>query len=127
MAVVITIADVRADYETSLSDDAVQMSIDFVDGADACLDANNVPDAQQKVLKIYGARHQLWVQSNQVGGTLKSRTDQFGSSQSFSGYTGKNGSPYGDLLEQQDRHGCVWSMFSNSQPGIYFAAVGGSS
>lgn len=125
MAVVITIADVRADYETGLSDGAVQLAIDIVDGADDCLDARGVSDPVQRALKIYGARHQLYMQDNQGRGSIRSQTAPSGASQSFGGYSGKYGSPYGDLLKQQDVYGCVWNLFDNSGPSLFAAAVGG--
>lgn len=124
MAVVISIEDVRADYETALSDSAVQLAIDIVDGADACLDTRGVSDPVQRALKIYGARHQLYMQDNSGRGSVRSESAD-GAGRSFSGYSGKYGSPYGELLKQQDVYECVWGLFDNSGPSLFVAAVGG--
>lgn len=115
MAVVITVSDVKDGYATTVSDSEIQMLIDIVDGADACLDAAAVPVARQRALKIYAVRHMLQMQANGGKGTVKSQSAPSGASQSFSGWTGTGlqSTSYGTLLKQLDTTGCVTAILEN--------------
>lgn len=122
MAVVITVADVKDGFTTSLPDAQVQILIDFVSGADACLDGSRVPDATQKALKTIAVRHMCVMQAGNGAGQVRSKTAPNGASVSFSSSSG--GSQYGDLLSQMDVTGCVSGLLENNKPSLYFAAVG---
>jgi len=74
MAVVITVADVKNGYPTTVPDDEIQMLINIVDIADACLDGAGIPDDTQKALKIYAVRHMLQMQANAGKGAIRSQT-----------------------------------------------------
>jgi len=115
MSVVITVADVKNGYPTTVPDDEIQMLIDVVDLADPCLDAAAVPDAKQKVLKIYGVRHMLAMQANGGKGTVTSQHAPSGASQSFSAWKGQGvtATPYGSMLKQLDVTGCVVGLLEN--------------
>lgn len=122
MAVVITIADVKDGFTTSLPDTQIQILIEFVSSADACLDGSSVPDATQRALKTMAVRHMCVMQSGNGTGQVKSRTAPNGASVSFS--TSSGGSQYGDLLSQMDVTGCVSGLLENNKPSLYLAAVG---
>lgn len=85
MAVVILIKDVNdfcAESE-GLSDIAVQVYIDMVSDADACLDASLVSDVVQRFLKLNAVCHYI---TKANGGQVKSETDMDGASVSFESY-----------------------------------------
>ena len=57
MAAAITVSDVKEGYATTVSDSEIQMLIDIVDGADACLDAAAVHRSLSRVVaKSFWAR-----------------------------------------------------------------------
>lgn len=114
----ITPADVKAGFETDIPDAEIQDLIDFMDAADPCLTKNAVPVKTQDMLKKYAVRHVLTMQGNSGRGEVSSQRAPSGSSRSFrqwSGSKGLEGSRYGSLLKQMDRHGCVRSILDNGQ------------
>jgi hypothetical protein len=116
MAVVITVSDVKAGFATTVSDSEIEMLIEIVDGADACLDAAVVPDARQRALKIYAVRHMLQMQANGGKGTVRSESAPSGASRAYSGWAGGDGlmsTSFGSLLKQLDTTGCVTGILEN--------------
>lgn len=114
MAVTITVADVIAMQPTSLPDSVVQLMIDTIDAADACLDANNVPDATQSLLKLYAVSHMVYMASR---GNVTSESSPTGASRSYrQAYGGDlGGSQWGSLLLSLDQYGCVTGILQNDQ------------
>jgi hypothetical protein len=126
MAAVITVEDVKNGYATTVPDSEIQMLIDIVDGADACLDANSIPEATQKALKIYAVRHMLQLQANAGKGSVRSESAPSGASRSYSGYSGGEGlssTAYGSMLLQLDTTGCVTGILQNTG-SVSFMSVG---
>ena len=124
MAVTITLSDVRAEYpNTQASDVMLTAFIATVDAADACLDANSVPElhvkeryAIQTALKLLG----VGVIIESTYGTISSEQSANGSSVSY-----KDGSQ--GLLSQLkaiDTYGCIQSVIKSNEPDIYFGAGG---
>ena len=116
MAAVITASDVKEGFATTVSDSEIEMLIEIVDGADACLDAAAVPDARQRALKIYAVRHMLQMQANGGKGAVRSESAPSGASRSYSGWAGGEGlmsTSYGSLLKQLDTTGCVTGILEN--------------
>jgi hypothetical protein len=112
-----TPADVKDGFPTTVPDAEIQLLIDILDEADACLDANNVSEDRRKILKLYAVRHMLTMQANAGRGTVTSESAPSGASRSYSAWRGigVNASPYGSMLKQLDKHGCVVSLLENSQ------------
>lgn len=109
MAVVITVADVIAIQPTSLPDAIIQLMIDAIDQADACLDANNVDDATQELLKLYAVAHMVYMASR---GNVTSESSPTGASRSYrdGGNGDLSGSQWGGLLLSMGAYGCVTSI-----------------
>lgn len=128
MAVTIEVADVKAGFSTTAPDVEIEMVIGIVDQADACLDANDVPEPTQKGLKLYAARHFLTLQANDGRGNIKSERAPSGAGRSFGEWTRggeRDTSPYIALVRQLDQWGCVLALLDNkSQMGMW--AVGGA-
>ena len=85
MAITITKTDVVniCPEAASVSDGAIQMYIDLVSQADACLDSSSVPDAVQLFLKTSAVCHFI---SRASGGVVKSESDMDGASVTFDVY-----------------------------------------
>lgn len=116
MAAAITVSDVKEGFATTVSDSEIEMLIEIVDGADACLDAAAVPGARQRALKIYAVRHMLQMQVNGGKGAVRSESAPSGASRSYSGWAGGDGlmsTSYGSLLKQLDTTGCVTGILEN--------------
>ena len=126
MAAVITVTDVKNGFSTTVPDDEIQMLIYVVDGADACLDGNSVPENKQRAMKIYAVRHMLTMQANDGKGTITSEHAPSGASRSYSAWkgVGVNATPYGNLLKQIDSTGCIVRLLENTQQ-MAFMSVGG--
>lgn len=109
MAVDITPADVKAIQPTGLPDSVIQLMIDTIDAADACLDANGVPDATQDLLKLYAVAHMVYMASR---GNVKSESSPTGASRSYrdAGDNDLTGSQWGNLLLSLDQYGCVTNI-----------------
>lgn len=101
--------DVTSGFQAGASDEDVTFSIALMDGANACLEKNNVPESSGKALKIYGARHILTMQA---GGGVRSESAPSGASRT---YADVGASSYGKLLIQADRWGCVTGLLENDR------------
>lgn len=123
MAATITIAEVRDGFDTDLPDSQITIAITLANQADACLDANAVPDDVQSALKVYAARHVLYLQSNSGRGGVTSESAPSGASRSYGKWSGKGGSPFYGLIEQLDQYGCIKALFENSQ-NLWLRSVG---
>jgi hypothetical protein len=126
MAVVITVSDVKEGFATTVPDSEIEMLIEIVDGADACLDAAAVPESRQKALKIYAVRHMLQMQANGGKGAVRSESAPSGASRSYSGWAGGDGlmsTSFGSLLKQLDATGCVTGILENSS-NVMILSVG---
>ena len=85
MAAYITITDINniCPESTTVSNSALQLYIDRVGQADACLDSNQVPEVEQKFLKLSAVCHMLM---RSTGGAIKSESDMDGASVTFDSY-----------------------------------------
>ena len=121
MAAVITVEDVLAVQPSTLPEAVIESMIALVDQADACLDANGVPDDVQSLIKIYGVSHLLAAAQS---GNLLSERSPTGASQSYR--ESKNPlhySKWGQQLSLIDQYGCVTSLIQGA-PKCYLASVG---
>lgn len=110
MAVTITASDVNDFYPSGASDAVINSLIAFIDQADTCLDANDIADETQKLLKIYAVCHMLTMQS---GGGVKSETDMDGESVTFANAFDKEGllgSPWGSMLRSMPGYSCIAAL-----------------
>ena len=124
MAIRITATDVKdfcADAE-SLSDNAINVYIDMVAQADACLDLNLVPDAVQRFLKLNAVCHYI---AKSGGGQVKSERDMDGASVTFETYMtdgyGLASTTFGQNLLST---GSVCFDFMNTRPSRFLKAIG---
>ena len=115
MSVIISYDDITNGYATTVSPDEVELLIDIIAGADDCLDANEVDDKTQTMLKIYAVRHMLQMQSNGGMGVITSRRAPSGASQTFAAWkgVGVGATTYGTLLKSLDKFGCVVNLIEN--------------
>jgi hypothetical protein len=127
MAVTITVEEVKNGFATTVPDDEIQILIEIVSEADACMDTAGVSDDRQRMLKIYAVRHMCFMQSGGGKGNVTSQSAPSGASQSFSSWkgVGVNASPYGNLLKQLDKSGCVVGLLENDGPQLAIMSVGG--
>ena len=123
MAATITVEDVKDGFDTDLPDSQITIAITLAGQADQCLDANKVPEDVQSALKLYAARHILYMQSNSGRGGVTSESAPSGASRSYGKWQGKGGSPFYGLIEQLDQYGCVKALFENSQ-NLWLRSVG---
>ena len=122
MAAILTIDDVRNVIETGASDHQIQMLINFVDQADACLDAAGVPCETQLLLKSYAVAHLLTMQS---GGQVKSERDMDGASVSYSvpqGGYGLSATNYGQMILSMVGSDCIEDLID--KPQRFAGAIG---
>lgn len=121
MAVTITAADVKAIQATSLPDSVINDIIALMDTADTCLDANAVPDAIQRLLKLYGAAHLVY---ESTAGHVQSERSPTGASRTYKQSSdGAGSSPWGVQLKQIDQYGCVTSLVMQDAQ-VYISSVG---
>lgn len=115
MAATITIDQVKEFYPTSLSDSVIAGLITFVAQADACLDANQVPDDIQTVLKLNAIAHSLM----QIdGGQVTSERSMTGAAVTFKETGSKfgiNSTPYGQVVASLDLNGCLTSLYKSQR------------
>lgn len=120
MAVTITTSEVLDGFSTAASTADLTAYIAVVDQANACLDANNIPDAIASQLKILGVRHLATNAAD--GGAVTEQTAVSGASRNFAekqmGYTSQL-----ETLKSIDKHRCVMNVLSNS-PIIQLRSVG---
>lgn len=124
MAVTVTVAEVKDGFDTTVSDAEIQMMIDFIDAsADVCLDANSVPDNTVKLLKLYAVRHMCTMSVNSGRGTISSERAPSGAGRGFSAWSGENveSTPYGSMLKQMDKYGCVVSVLQSDTNFDFFS------
>lgn len=118
MPAIITIQDVNDFQATGKSDFAVQSVIDMIDGADACLDGAGIPEAQQKLLKIYAVQHQLTLMS---GGQVKSESTMTGDSVSYHAATGTGlaASNWGAMMKSMPGADCIEALLNKSDIQVF--------
>lgn len=120
MAETITTSEVLDGFSTSASTADLTAYIAVVDQADACLDANSVPAAIQKHLKILGVRH-LAANSNDRGNVIEEEAVS-GARRVYSDK--KSGdTAYLETLRSIDRYGCVTAVL-NYNARVQFRSVG---
>ncbi|MEE4290319.1 MAG: hypothetical protein V2J13_01065 [Cycloclasticus sp.] len=124
MATRITATEVKefcAEAE-SLSDSAINVYIDMVAQADACLDLNLVPDAVQRFLKLNAVCHYI---AKSSGGQVKSERDMDGASVTFETYMtdgyGLASTTFGQNLLST---GSACFDFMNTRPSRFLKAFG---
>ena len=124
MAVLITVADVK-DFcaeAVSLSDAAIQIYIDMVDQANACLDLTVTPDAVQRFLKLNAVCHYI---TKSGGGQVKSEGDFDGASVSFETYKsegyGLTSTTFGQAVLSTG-NSCF--LFMDTRPSRFMRSVG---
>lgn len=117
MAVVITAEDLEG-YGITGPPALIADLIAVMSQADDCLDANGVPEATQRLLKVYAIGH-LVTQSS--GGQIKSQTAPSGASRSFS--TPTEGTGWLDMLKGMDAHGCMIGLVERKRP-VFIAVAG---
>lgn len=113
MAAIISIQDVNDFYASGKSDMVVQSVIDMIDGADACLDGAGIPEAQQRLLKVYACCHQLTMMS---GGQVKSESSMTGDSVSYHAATGTGlaASNWGAMMKSMPGADCIEALLNKS-------------
>lgn len=125
MAYEVTPNDVTSGFDTQAQASEIVALICLMNGADACMEAQGVPNAVGVLLKTYAIRHMLSGTANGGAGQVVSQTAIGGASRTFkaTGTSGFGSTPSGALLEQLDRWGCVTAILSGN-PGIFMASVG---
>lgn len=122
MAVVITVADVKQlPAAASIPDAIISGYIAVVDQADACLDANSVPDDVQTALKLNAVWHLVELS---LRGGVTSESSPTGASRSYTMSQGLASTPYGQILQTIDQYGCVTGLVSKTGNTMFFRAVG---
>ena len=125
MAFTVTITDVEnlCPAAASVADDTIQMYIDVVAQADACLDGANVPDTVQRFLKTSAVCHYI---ARSQGGTVSSESDMDGASISFDTYKvdgyGLSSTTFGQNILSSGYQSCF--SFMESMPNRFITAVG---
>ena len=105
MAYLISIDDVKAFISTTMADSAIQLLIDSVDEADACLTAGAYSEAQGRRAKIYGVCALI---ESQKDGQIVSQSSFTGDSVSYAN-NGTSKNKYISLLNGMDAGSCVLS------------------
>lgn len=106
----ITVAEVRDGFNTSASDADLTAYIAFAGQADACLEANAVPDAIGKQLKILAVRHLATAASD--GGNVVSQRAVSGASRTFQQRRAGE-TQHLETLRMLDTYGCVMNVVSS--------------
>lgn len=125
MAFTITITDVEnmCPQAASVNDATIQLYIDLVAQADACLDGANLSDTIQQFLKTSAVCHYI---ARSQGGTVKSESDMDGASISFDTYKvdgyGLASTTFGQNLLSSGYQSCF--AFMDSMPNRFITAVG---
>ena len=121
MAATITIEQVKEFYPTALPDSVIAGFIAFVAQADACLDANQVPDDIQTILKLNAIAHSLM----QIdGGQVTSERSMTGATVTFKETGSKfgiNSTTYGQVVASLDLNGCFTSLYKSQR---FLKAIG---
>lgn len=116
MAATITTQDVKEFYPNGFPDSVIQRYIDVLAQADACLDANNVSEPQQALVKLYAVAHMM---SMQLGGGVKSERDMDGESVTFK--DSKYSSSFIEQLRGMEGYTCVQPYVD--KPKRYSASI----
>lgn len=122
MAVTITLEEVKA-FGVTAPDVLIEAWIDLLTDADACLDARNVSDNTQRLLKLYAIGH---MGTLNAGGQIRSQSAPSGASRSFAVPTGQgiNSTTHGATLKSLDRYGCIVGMLEADVPKPFIASIG---
>ncbi|MBZ5486906.1 hypothetical protein HW452_05140 [Halomonas aquamarina] len=122
MAATITIDDVRG-YGITGADAMLRDYIAVIDGADACLDKNRVPEATQRILKINAVGH---LATLAAGGQIRSQSAPSGASRSFATPTGDgiDSTNWGSALRSLDSAGCVTRLLQSDKARPFVAVAG---
>ena len=125
MAASISSDEVKSGFTTSISDLEIDMLIGFVNGADACLDANSVADDTVTILKLYAVRHLLTMQANNGRGLVTQEGAASGAGRSFNAKKGDGleATYFGSLLKQMDAAGCILALIE-AKPAMSMFSVG---
>lgn len=123
MAAEITVEEVKAVQSTSLPDSIIQGMIVAVNGADACLDRNDVPEETQKLLKTFAVAHLILL--SEIG-NVKSEKTPIGDSITYKDSNSSDplqATAWGVQVSSLDKYGCLVSVLSG-QKSVYLASVG---
>lgn len=122
MAATITVEDVKG-YGITGADAMLRDYIAVVDGADACLEKNKVPEHVQRILKINAVGHLATLAS---GGQIRSQSAPSGASRSFATPSGAgiDSTNWGSALRSLDTTGCVTRMLQSDKARPFIAVSG---
>lgn len=125
MDYVITYAEVTAGYSTDAPQAEVELNIEIVDEADACMEGAGYSSAKGKMLKILAVRHLLALTENNGSGVIASQSAPSGASQAFQALSPDSwgGTTWGQRLASMDAYGCVTGLISGN-PKFLFLSVG---
>lgn len=116
MAATITIEEVKAEVKTSASDIIIQGLIDTANTADACLDAQNLTESQEKAAKLYFVAYNLDLQSSS---NVTSETSATGASRSYNRGNGTNSSGYGEALKAMAGGQCLLGVMGSDLSAFF--------
>jgi hypothetical protein len=119
MAAIISTQDVNDFYYSGKSDFVIQSVIQFIDGADDCLDAAGISEDQQTLLKIYAVCHQLTLMS---GGQVTSERAMTGDSVSYAApatSTGLGSTSWGAMLKSMPGSDCIETLLNKSDIQVF--------
>ena len=119
MAAIISPQDVNEFFYSGKTDFVIQSVIQFIDGADACLDGAGVPEDQQMLLKIYAVCHQLTLMS---GGQITSERAMTGDSVSYAAPAAANGlgsTSWGAMLKSMPGSDCIEALLNKSDIQVF--------
>lgn len=125
MAKVILVSNVNTfcPATESMSPQAIQVYIDMVSEADACLDASGVSLPMQQFLKLNAVCHYAM---KSLGGNIKSETDMDGASVSFDTYKadgyGLESTTFGQAIKSSPHSDCF--AFMDTQTNRFIQAFG---
>ena len=125
MAYPISIQDINdiCPESEAINDGVIQMYIDTVAQADACLDASLVPNSVQKFLKSSAVCHLI---ARSTGGTVKSESDMDGASVTFDTYKvdgyGLTSTTFGQNVYSSLYSSCF--DFMNAMPNRFIRSMG---
>lgn len=122
MAVIITVEDV-AGYGIRAPEVVIDGLIAMMMQVDDCLDANDVPEDMQRLLKLYAIGHMATLVT---GGQIRSQSAPSGASRSFAVPTGIGlaSTSWGALLKSMDKWGCLSALLTNDEPKPMILSVG---
>lgn len=115
MAVTITSDEVKSGFSTTVAASEIDLLIAFIAGADTSLDAANVADGSQRLLKLYGIRHLLTLQANEGRGTVTNEKAPSGAGRAFNANKGEGieSTNFGKALLQMDKGRHVIQLIDN--------------